>query len=157
MKLKLSEDRARMEPGSSASPFISLNVVLLHSYQSRSTEEQRTDYEVLVILTSPGHSCEIEVSHLSRRHLPHSSVSLGFIHCICDYYAGAGWGKLGGRNQAESQATLMQLLEEINCRYQEHSRKRDLLFKILILLTRECQTRQECCKITGLASFASIV
>lgn len=53
MKLKLSEDRARMEPGSSASPFISLNVVLLHSYQSRSTEEQRTDYEVLVILTSP--------------------------------------------------------------------------------------------------------
>ena len=99
MKLKLSEDRARLEPGSSPSPFISLNVVLLHSCQSRSTEEQRTDYEVLVILTSPGHSCEIEVLHLSPRHLPHSSVSLGFIHCICDYYTGAGGGNWVGETR----------------------------------------------------------
>lgn len=157
MELELREEGARMEPGSLLSPFISLNVVLFHSCQSRSTEEQRTDDEVLGILTSPGHSCEIEVLHLSARHLPHSSVSLGFIHSICDYYTGAGWGKLSRRNQAESQATLMQLLEKINCRCQEHLRKRDLLFKILILLTRDCQTRQECCKITGLASFTSIV
>lgn len=55
--------------------------------------------------------------------------------------AGGNWVE----KLAEFEATLMQLLEEINCRCQEHSRKRDLLFKILILLTRECQTRQECC------------
>lgn len=132
--------------------------------QSRFTEKQRSNDEAVVLLTLPktlmketGVAPFSKVSAQSRAWGLGGGVgrvSLGFTHCIGDYYTVACWGQLNRRSHWK--AILVQF-SEINCGHWKYLGKRNLFLEILILLTGDSQTWQECCKITSLTSFTALV